>query len=91
MRLEVPANPVLASRARAIADLAGRSDMPARKAALCAAVALDETTTIAAARQLLGLLWQDDVRTAALHVIDQLVRDHLAAQRGEAAQEGTTP
>jgi hypothetical protein len=71
MRLEIPANPVLADRARQVADAAPRGSL-ARKSYGCAAIALGESTSIAGARKVLDLLWQDDVRQAALDVITQL-------------------
>jgi hypothetical protein len=56
---DVTGNRLLAARARDIARQA-RSDPPVRRAALCLAVILDDTRTLAAARKLLPTL--DDVR-----------------------------
>lgn len=71
MRLEVPANAELAIRALQVAVAAPRGSMQ-RKAYGCASIALGESQTIASARTVLALLWQDDVRQAALSAIHQL-------------------
>jgi hypothetical protein len=64
-------NRILAARAR---DLAARAEPGtlARKAAGCASVALDTTNSVKSAQAALDVLWEDDVRQAALAVIDQL-------------------
>jgi hypothetical protein len=71
---ERPANRDLADRAR---ELAGRElrGSAARAAALCAAVALAETTTVAAARRVLRD-WDGpaETKTAAAELLDDLTR-----------------
>jgi hypothetical protein len=67
-------NAELAARARQLADRAARGSLK-RKAAGCAAVALGDSRTLATARKILALLWQDDVRLAALDLIDQLAAE----------------
>lgn len=61
------ANRDLAARCLDIARQAGRADPVARRAALCAAVALAETATIPAARRVLAIL--DDIGQAELRPI----------------------
>jgi hypothetical protein len=65
---------LLAARARDLAARAPAGSMD-RKAAGCAAVARAESSTVQGARKVLGLLWQDDVRQAALDLIDQLAAE----------------
>jgi hypothetical protein len=64
-------NRQLAARARDLADHAAPGSTE-RRAAGCAAVALGTTSTTDAARRTLGHLWQADIRTAALAILDQL-------------------
>lgn len=68
---DLTGNRVLAGQARAMAGRAPAGSIE-RKAAGCAAVALAESGTIPAAAKILGLLWQPDVRAAAMDLLDQL-------------------
>lgn len=61
---DVTGNALLAARARAISNAAERGSMR-RRSFGCAAIALSESTSIAAARKVLDLLWQADVKAAA--------------------------
>lgn len=78
----ITGNKLLAARARQLADEAPPCSV-ARKAALSAAVLLDETRSIAAARKLLGEVADDTIRQAASDLLGQL---------GQlTTEEGTTP
>jgi hypothetical protein len=68
---EVVGNRLLAARASDLAGRAPRGSLEC-KAAGCAAVALSESRTVPAARKVLALLWQADIRAAALQLLDQL-------------------
>jgi hypothetical protein len=84
-------NDQLAARARAIAASAPNGSA-ARKAALCAAVALAEATSAAGARRVLAA-WDGAppaVRQDALELIERFTTDHPAAAGDRVAQEGTT-
>jgi hypothetical protein len=67
-------NRILAARARTVADRAPRGSL-ARKAALSAAVLLDETRSVAAARKLLGDVADPLIRLAASDVLDDLSQE----------------
>ena len=62
-------NKEMATRAQ---QLAKRSDGLQRRAAMCASVALGTTGSVAAARNALTVLWQPDLKEAALDLIGQL-------------------
>ena len=68
MTRETGANAELAGRARELAAAAGIQ----RRAWLCCAVALAETSTTAAARKVLADTCPDPVRPAALAALDSL-------------------
>lgn len=68
---DVIGNRALAARARAIGSQAARGSLQ-RKAALCAAIALDETRTIAAARKVLDDLADPAIAQAAAELIGEL-------------------
>jgi hypothetical protein len=66
----VTGNRELAARARGLADQAPAGSLE-RKAALSAAILLDETRTVAAARKLLGEIVNDVMRQAAGELLGQ--------------------
>ena len=85
------ANTALAARARQLAAAAPNGSA-ARKSALCAAIALAESTSAAGARKILQS-WEGAppaIRQDALELIEQLTTDHPAAAGDRAAREGTT-
>lgn len=65
------ANTDLAARARTLADQAPTGSLT-RKAALCAAVCLEETKTTTAGRKLLAQIRPPAVRAAATDLYDRL-------------------
>jgi hypothetical protein len=67
-------NRQLAARARDIALDAPPGTLT-RRSAGCVAVALATTNTLAAAREALGLVRLDEVRAAAVQLLDHLGRD----------------
>jgi hypothetical protein len=67
----ITGNRQLAERARDIALHAPAGTLT-RRAAGCAAVALGTTNSLTAAREALGLVRLDDVRQAALQLLDHL-------------------
>jgi hypothetical protein len=71
---DVTGNRLLAARARDLGTRAPRGSLD-RKAALCAAVALDETRSLRAARLVLDDLDQADVRDAARQLLDDLTTE----------------
>jgi hypothetical protein len=89
--LVTAANDRLAALALDAARAAGRG--PGRAPALCAAVALAESKTIAGARKILDALdtlGRPDLKAAAADLIDQLARRAALQLAGQPATERTS-
>lgn len=83
MKIEVPANPQLAERARQLANAAGRG--PQRRAWLVIAVALDESASLAGARRVLAdldAMGLTDLKHEALQLLEKLARDTATTPEG---------
>lgn len=65
-------NQEIAARAR---EITSGPDGPRRRAALCVLVAAGETGTLATARKSLNIVRSDDLRAAAVALLDELASD----------------